>query len=204
MAPGSVFVWRSSSGNAWFTKLHQCPIVVLCTSNFYFIRPRVTIFNFKRTSPNDCIERYFEKVVLLILESLGSTELVFILVMALVFFGPRKLPQISRSLGKNLADFRRASEDFKRTWDREANLEESASASSPALPGESSILNPEMTGSPLQAPSIASVPPDQVIARHTGGSNQVPVSDETNPAADPDDFESVTDEPKHSPKNDWL
>ena len=51
-------------------------------------------------------------MVLLILESLGSTELVFILVMALVFFGPRKLPQISRKLGKNLAEFRRASEDF--------------------------------------------------------------------------------------------
>lgn len=44
--------------------------------------------------------------------------------MALVFFGPRKLPQISRTLGKNLAEFRRASEDFKRTWEREVALEE--------------------------------------------------------------------------------
>ena len=143
-------------------------------------------------------------MVLLILESLGSTELLFILVMALVFFGPRKLPQISRSLGKNLAEFRRASEDFKRTWDREANLEDDPSATSPMLPSQSSILNPEMTGQPLQAPSIASVSPDQVIARHPGGSNQRPASDETNPAADRSDFESVTDEPKHSPKNDWL
>ena len=135
-------------------------------------------------------------MVLLILESLGSTELVFILVMALVFFGPRKLPQISRSLGKNLAEFRRASEDFKRTWDREVNLEDGAAG--PPLTGQSSILNPEMTGRPLQAPSIASVPPDQVIARQAGGSNQLPSSDETS------DFASVTDEPKHSPKNDWL
>jgi TatA/E family protein of Tat protein translocase len=143
-------------------------------------------------------------VVLLILESLGSTELVFILVMALVFFGPRKLPQISRSLGKNLAEFRRASEDFKRTWDREVTLEEVPTTNSSALPGESSILNPEMTGRPLQAPSIASVSPDQVIARNTVDSNQLPASDETNAAADRADFESVTDEPKHSPKNDWL
>jgi len=135
-------------------------------------------------------------VVLLILESLGSTELVFILVMALVFFGPRKLPQISRSLGKNLAEFRRASEDFKRTWDREVNLEDGAAG--PPLTGQSSILNPDVTGRPLQAPSIASVPPDQVIARQAGGSNQLPSSDETS------DFASVTDEPKHSPKNDWL
>lgn len=143
-------------------------------------------------------------MVLLILESLGSTELVFILVMALVFFGPRKLPQISRSLGKNLAEFRRASEDFKRTWDREVTLEEVPTTNSSALPGESSILNPEMTGRPLQAPSIASVSPDQVIARNTVDSNQLPASDETNAAADRTDFESVTDEPKHSPKNDWL
>lgn len=60
---------------------------------------------------------------LLILDSLGSTELLFILLMALVFFGPRKLPQLSRSLGKNLAEFRKASEDFKRTWEREVALE---------------------------------------------------------------------------------
>ncbi len=138
--------------------------------------------------------------MLLILESLGSTELVFILVMALVFFGPRKLPQISRSLGKNLAEFRRASEDFKRTWDREVNLEDGASATGLALNDQNSILNPDMTGRPLQAPSIASVPPDQVIARQATGSEQLPSSDETNPA----DQSDVIDEPKHSPKNDWL
>jgi Sec-independent protein translocase protein TatA len=120
--------------------------------------------------------------------------------MALVFFGPRKLPQISRSLGKNLAEFRRASEDFKRTWDREVNLEDGASATGLALNDQNSILNPDMTGRPLQAPSIASVPPDQVIARQATGSDQLPSFDETNPA-DPSD---VIDEPKHSPKNDWL
>jgi len=142
-------------------------------------------------------------VVLLILESLGSTELVFILVMALVFFGPRKLPQISRSLGKNLAEFRRASEDFKRTWDREVNLEDGASATGPALNDQNSILNSEMTGRPLQAPSIASVSPDQVIARQASGSNQLASFEESNPA-DQSDFETASDEPKHSPKNDWL
>jgi len=62
-------------------------------------------------------------VFLLILDSLGSTELLFILVMALIFFGPRKLPQISRSLGKSIAEFRKASEDFKRTWEREVAME---------------------------------------------------------------------------------
>ena len=60
---------------------------------------------------------------LLILDSLGSTELLLILGAALIFFGPRKLPQLSRQLGKSLSEFRRASEDFKRTWEREVNLE---------------------------------------------------------------------------------
>ena len=143
-------------------------------------------------------------MVLLILESLGSTELVFILVMALVFFGPRKLPQISRSLGKNLAEFRRASEDFKRTWDREATLEDDVGANSSALPGQSSILDPETAGQQLPTPNIVAVSPDQVIARQPHGADTLHSSDKTDLTSDRSDFASVTDEPKHSPKNDWL
>ena len=60
---------------------------------------------------------------LFILDSLGSTELLVILGAALIFFGPRRLPQLSRQLGKGLAEFRRASDDFKRTWEREVNLD---------------------------------------------------------------------------------
>ena len=62
-------------------------------------------------------------VYLLILDSLGNTELLLILAAALIFFGPRRLPQLGRQLGKSLAEFRRASEDFKRTWEREVNLD---------------------------------------------------------------------------------
>jgi len=58
-----------------------------------------------------------------ILESLGATELLFILAIALIFFGPRKLPQLARSMGKGMAEFRKASDDFKRTWEREVALE---------------------------------------------------------------------------------
>jgi TatA/E family protein of Tat protein translocase len=62
-------------------------------------------------------------IYLFILDSLGSTELLVILAAALIFFGPRKLPQLSRQLGKSLSEFRRASDDFKRTWEREVNLD---------------------------------------------------------------------------------
>lgn len=59
----------------------------------------------------------------LIFETLSTTELLFILVIALIFFGPRKLPQLARSMGKGLAEFRKASDDFKRTWEREVAAE---------------------------------------------------------------------------------
>ncbi len=130
-------------------------------------------------------------MALLILESLGSTELIFILIMALVFFGPRKLPQISRSLAKNLADFRRASEDFKRTWDKEVSLEETGETNSRlnqfALE-QNSILETE-AASPPQTPTITE--PDQVIARDTL-------------VSDAGDFENIGDETRPAPKSDWL
>ena len=69
---------------------------------------------------------------LFILDSLGNTELLLILAAALIFFGPRRLPQLGRQLGKSLSEFRRASEDFKRTWEREVNLEDYEKGLEPA------------------------------------------------------------------------
>lgn len=139
-------------------------------------------------------------MVLLILESLGSTELLFILAMALVFFGPRKLPQLSRSLGKSMAEFRRASEDFKRTWDREVNLEEvnTAAASNQPAGGfeENSILAPATVVQPLQTPMIEAVAPDRVIARQTIQNNDL------NSSVDYAEPASTQSEP--SRKRDWL
>jgi sec-independent protein translocase protein TatA len=51
---------------------------------------------------------------------IGMPELIVILVIALVVIGPHKLPELARSLGKGLAEFKRASEDFKRDLDMEA------------------------------------------------------------------------------------
>jgi sec-independent protein translocase protein TatA len=56
--------------------------------------------------------------------SLGMQEILFILVIALIIFGPKKLPQLGRSLGEGLAQFRKASEDFKRSWEQQVTLEE--------------------------------------------------------------------------------
>jgi len=55
--------------------------------------------------------------------SLGWPEILMILVIALIVFGPRKLPELGKTLGQSLAQFRRASEDFKRQWEEEVETE---------------------------------------------------------------------------------
>lgn len=55
---------------------------------------------------------------------LGVPEILFILVIALIVFGPKRLPEIGRSLGKTLGEFRKATDDLKNTIEREVQLEE--------------------------------------------------------------------------------
>ena len=55
----------------------------------------------------------------IMLGPLGFWELIFILGLALIVFGPRKLPEVGRTLGKTMGEFRRATTDLKRTIDRE-------------------------------------------------------------------------------------
>jgi TatA/E family protein of Tat protein translocase len=120
-------------------------------------------------------------VFLLILDNVGNSELLLILAAALIFFGPRRLPQLSRQIGKSLTEFRRASEDFKRTWEREVNLENNGTEP----PAENSILdkateriraareaaaldsNPSEPVASIITPSITAVDPSLVQPRET-------------------------------------
>jgi len=56
--------------------------------------------------------------------SLGGAELLLILGLALLLFGPRKLPEIGRTIGRGLSEFRKATTDFKSSLEREVDLEE--------------------------------------------------------------------------------
>ena len=58
------------------------------------------------------------------LPSVGMPELVIILVIALIIFGPRKLPELGRSLGKSIGEFRKASNELKSTLEEEIRVEE--------------------------------------------------------------------------------
>jgi TatA/E family protein of Tat protein translocase len=55
----------------------------------------------------------------LFFEFIGTSEMLVVLFVALLMFGPRKLPEMGRSLGEALHYFRNASNDFKRTWEME-------------------------------------------------------------------------------------
>jgi sec-independent protein translocase protein TatA len=59
--------------------------------------------------------------------SIGMPEMLIILVIALIIFGPRKLPELGRSLGKSLAEFKRASNELKNTLEEEIRLDEQRS-----------------------------------------------------------------------------
>ena len=59
--------------------------------------------------------------------SIGMPELIIILTIALIIFGPRKLPELGRSLGKSLSEFKRASNELRNTLDEEIRIEEQRS-----------------------------------------------------------------------------
>jgi sec-independent protein translocase protein TatA len=54
----------------------------------------------------------------------GMPEIVILLTLALIVFGPQKLPELCRSLGKGMAEFKRASNDFRRRIEEEARTAE--------------------------------------------------------------------------------
>ena len=80
--------------------------------------------------------------------TLGGPEIFLILVIALIVFGPRKLPEIGKSMGRMLAEFRKASNDFKRTIEEEVEADKLRTLASPEVPP-----------APAPQPAAAAAPP---------------------------------------------
>jgi sec-independent protein translocase protein TatB len=165
---------------------------------------------------------------LLVLEFLGTNELLVILVVALMILGPRRLPQMSRKLGKSLADFKRASEDFKQTWEREVEMEfadQSASVERALESAQASILDETVgRGSGPQMESMSQIaltaddstdelPADSITPSLTQAMD--PALAPTITSAEPAEIEpasSTEEEPIEAPpaiaqparKRDWL
>jgi sec-independent protein translocase protein TatA len=55
--------------------------------------------------------------------SLGWQEIIIIFIIALIVFGPRKLPELGKTIGKGLAEFKKASNELKQTWEDEVRID---------------------------------------------------------------------------------
>ena len=100
--------------------------------------------------------------------SIGGPELLLILVIALIVFGPRKLPEIGKSMGSMLAEFRKASNDFRRTIEEEVEADkrkESAGAPPPAAlpePPAEAVLAAPPTPEPAAETVSREAPPPPI------------------------------------------
>lgn len=73
------------------------------------------------------------------LGSIGMPELIVIFVIALIIFGPRKLPELGRSLGKSINEFKRASNELKSTFEEEVRVEEQRNIQRTAAPSQPGV-----------------------------------------------------------------
>jgi TatA/E family protein of Tat protein translocase len=97
--------------------------------------------------------------------SIGVPELIIIFTIALIIFGPRKLPELGRSLGKSLAEFKRASNELRSTLDDEIRADEQreleARRQATPVPTPPPVAEPAPTSDP--APPVNA--PDSTVPR---------------------------------------
>jgi len=126
---------------------------------------------------------------LFILESIGTSELVLIGLVTLIVFGPRKLPELARMLGKARNEFRRTTDDFKDTWMREVNFENQEKQIETELITENSIAkNTDLVKNEIAAPEIKEVTQEAFEESYSSQKISIP----------------KTSDDKPSDKRDWL
>lgn len=113
--------------------------------------------------------------------NLGFQELMLIFVIALIVFGPRKLPELGKAIGKGLAEFRRASNELRSTWEEEVRMEDLKKLEKMADPYDHSSYS-----APHSAPSTPS-------SDSYGTADATPV--ETTPPVTPEASKPSTKEP---------
>jgi sec-independent protein translocase protein TatA len=87
--------------------------------------------------------------------SIGMPELIIILVIALIIFGPRKLPELGKSLGRSLNEFKKASNDLQNTLEQEIKIEEQKESAAKARTEQDTASSafPKTTDGENTAPS---------------------------------------------------
>ena len=108
---------------------------------------------------------------------LGVPEMIFIFVLALLILGPKKLPELGRSIGKGMAEFRRASNELRSTFEREMHTLERENESVKEV---TSAYSGTSTGTP--ASSYDYPYDDYSYSQETTSSASAPQAAENNPA----------------------
>jgi len=86
------------------------------------------------------------------LGSIGMPELIIIFVIALIIFGPRKLPELGKSLGKSIAEFKKASNELRNTLEEEIRIEEQKEATAKQTATAQVAVPPPAPAAPTPAP----------------------------------------------------
>ncbi|NPV29253.1 MAG: twin-arginine translocase TatA/TatE family subunit [Firmicutes bacterium] len=84
--------------------------------------------------------------------NIGPWELILILVVVLIVFGPGRLPEVARSLGKAVSEFRKASSSVQRVWDEVAREASQVKPQAPAAPSQAAQTGAEEGGEAGGAP----------------------------------------------------
>jgi TatA/E family protein of Tat protein translocase len=96
--------------------------------------------------------------------SLGIPELILIFIVALIVFGPKRLPEIGRTLGKAMGEFKKATDDFKNTIEREVHVDELKQLASTTFPVHESVSRSEPEPPPAQIADLTPKPTDPIHA----------------------------------------
>ena len=96
--------------------------------------------------------------------SIGMPELIIILVIALIIFGPRKLPELGRSLGKSIGEFKKATNELRSTLEEEILVEDQRDKRAAIRAEQDTAI-----AAAVPPPPVAPAPPiGETVSRTTG------------------------------------
>jgi sec-independent protein translocase protein TatA len=96
-------------------------------------------------------------------------ELIIILVIALIIFGPRKLPELGRSLGRSIGEFKRASNELRNTLEEEIRVEEQRDQRAAIRAEQDSAVEAATSHAPAPSTPVTPAPPaNETVDRTTG------------------------------------
>ena len=123
--------------------------------------------------------------------------MILIGIVALIFLGPRKLPQIAKTIAKTMAEFRSATNEFKQTWEREVNFEEEMKAFHPDNMEPGPIARVDSPGDDV--PGITAAPEIREIDKESFDKTLAQPTEE-----DPGEVGKAAVQDAASDKRNWL